>query len=193
VGFKPWPTTAVAHPYIQAALELLDTENLDPAAIEEVHIRGGPHIRIFCEPVLTRQRPATAVEAGDSIFFGVAKALANRRVSLADLQPDGLRQPEAIHLAARMRYSVDHELGRSGILEILLASGRRHIARVGTAPGHPSRPLSDAQLVQKFLDCAQYAATPIPKQALEEAIELIDDVERLPDVGVLAALLSAGT
>jgi 2-methylcitrate dehydratase PrpD len=191
VGFKPWPTTAVAHPYIEAALELRGLAGFDPLAIEAIQIRGGPHIRIFCEPTATRQRPATAVEAGDSIFFGVAKALVNGTVTLADLQPAGLRQPEALQLAARMRYSVDRELGRSGILEIQLASGQRHTLWVDTALGHPSKPLSQARLVEKFLDCAQYAATPIPKQSLEAAVDAIDHLERLPDVGVLPALLHA--
>jgi 2-methylcitrate dehydratase PrpD len=187
VGFKPWPTTNHAHPFIDAALTLAASQ--PPGIIAEVHIRGGNQIRAFCEPLAVRQRPQTSVEAEDSIFFGVAKALVNRAVTLADFQPAGLRQPEAVRLAARMRYSVEPELGHAGIVEITTASGERYTCRVDKALGDPTRPLTDAQLVAKFRDCAQHAANPLPPETLDQAIALIDGLEHLPDVRALTALL----
>ena len=77
VGFKPWPTTNRAHPFIEAALELAARH--PPDTLTEVHVRGGNYIRTFCEPLATRQRPRTSVEAEDSIFFGVAKAWSMKR------------------------------------------------------------------------------------------------------------------
>jgi 2-methylcitrate dehydratase PrpD len=187
VGFKPWPTTNRAHPFIEAALELAATH--PPDTIAEVHVRGGNHIRTFCEPLATRQRPRTSVEAEDSIFFGVAKALVNRQVMLADFQPEGLQQPETVQLAARMRYSIEPELGHAGIVEIATVSGQRYSCRVDKPLGDPAKPLSDAQLVAKFRDCAQHAANGVGPRTLDEVLALLDHLERVPDVGQLTALL----
>jgi 2-methylcitrate dehydratase PrpD len=190
VGFKPWPTTIRAHPFIEAALELAASHPLD--AIEEVHIRGGNHIRTFCEPLAVRQQPRTSVEAEDSIFFGVAKALVNRAVTLADFQPEGLRQPETVQLGARMRYSIEPELGHAGIVEVATRAGQRYACRVDKPLGDPAKPLSDAQLVAKFRDCAQHAATRLTPQALDAVIAFVERLERAPNVAALTALLRAG-
>ena len=45
------------------------------------------------------------------------------------------------------------------------------------------------KLIEKFLDCAQYAARPIPKQSLEEVIELVMNLESLSDMGLLSHYL----
>jgi 2-methylcitrate dehydratase PrpD len=187
VGFKPWPTTNRAHPFIEAALELATSHPSD--AIDAVHIRGGNHIRTFCEPLATRQQPQTSVEAEDSIFFGVAKALVNRAVTLADFQPEGLRQPETLQLGARMRYSIDPQLGHAGIVEITTRSGERHACRVDKPLGDPAKPLSDTQLVAKFRDCAQHAANGLSPQTIDQVIALVEQLEHAPNVGALTALL----
>ncbi|HEY7060089.1 MAG TPA: MmgE/PrpD family protein [Chloroflexota bacterium] len=190
VGFKPWPTTNRAHPFIEAALELAASHPLD--AIAEVHVVGGNHIRTFCEPLATRQRPHTSVEAEDSIFFGVAKALVNRQVTLADFQPDGLRQPETVALGPRMRYSLDAALGHAGIVEVTTAAGERYRCRIDKPLGDPAKPLSDAQLVAKFRDCARHAVTPLAPPTLDAVIALVEHLEDAPDVAALTALLRGG-
>jgi 2-methylcitrate dehydratase PrpD len=189
VGFKPWPTTAVAHPFIEAALRLAETYGLAAEDVADVHLQGGNSIRTFCEPAATRQRPRTTVEAADSIPFPVAKALANRRLTLADLQGDGLEQPAALSLAARMRYSVDATLGSAGVVEVVTTSGQRHAVRVDHAPGHPLEPLTAAQAAAKFRDCARYAERPPSERSIEATIEMIDRLDEVPDVAQLTALL----
>lgn len=190
VSLKPWPSTGPAQPFIEAALQLIDTHKLDIASIEHIEVRGGSAIRNFCEPVTMRQNPETHVAAMDNIFFPVATALVNRKVTLAEFSPEGLRQPEVLRLTGRMRYSVDNALGRSGVVEVTTVTGQQYSGRVDTPLGHYSRPLTHAQLAEKFHDCAQYAVNPLPKAALDEVIELVDHLEEVPDVSVLPALLS---
>src|SRR5205823_3135416 len=62
VGFKPWPTTGRAHPFIEAALRLASEHDLHPQAIAEIEVRGGNYIRVFCEPLAVRLRPRSSVE-----------------------------------------------------------------------------------------------------------------------------------
>lgn len=189
--FKPWPTSAVAHVFIEAALELTEKHGVGAAAIERVEVRGGSWIRPWCEPAEERRKPRNAAAAANSIPFAVATALAKGSVTLADFTSEGLRRPEAMRLAERTAYSTDDKLGPAGIVEITTVRGQRHVARVDTPLGHASKPLTQAQLIEKFRDCARYAAHPLSEEALGAAVEQIEQLERVPDVGVLPALLSA--
>jgi 2-methylcitrate dehydratase PrpD len=191
VGFKPWPTTGVAHPFIEAALQLAREYSIDPTTIVDIHIRGGSHARTFCEPEEKRKRPSSPVEGEDSVFFSVGKALANGNVTLRDLQPtgDGLRQPEALALTAKMHLTVEEELNRSGIVEVTLASGQTVSRRIDAAPGHPSNPLPQDRLVGKFMDCAGMAAVAIKRESLDQVVEMIDRLETVDDVSRIPELL----
>ncbi|MFI5266508.1 MAG: MmgE/PrpD family protein [Chloroflexota bacterium] len=189
ITFKPWPTTSVAHVFIEAAISLAQQHDLRADDVARVHLRGEAHIRTFCEPAATRQAPRSSVEAEDSIPFAVAKALANRQITLADIQPHGLAQPEALRLAARTTYAIDGSLGTGGIVELTTSGGQALEAKVARALGHPPRELSWEQLVAKFRDCAQHALQPVD---VEEALDLIAGLERLDDVGRLVAAVSSG-
>jgi hypothetical protein len=50
--------------------------------------------------------------------------------------------------------------------------------------------MTHEQLVEKFRDCARYAARPIPQQILEQVTDAVDHLEDLDDVGVIPALLT---
>jgi 2-methylcitrate dehydratase PrpD len=188
--FKPWPTSAVVHPFIEAALNLLSANEPRIDQIDRVHIHGGMHIKAWCEPVEERRNPKNAAAAGNSIFFAVAKALANGRVVLADFTDSGLSQAEVIQLSRRMDYRVDRDLGRSGVVEIETNTGRRYCSRVDTGRGQSSKSMTDSQLIEKFLDCAQYAERGLSRAVLEQAIKVINQLETVSDIRLLLSLLN---
>jgi 2-methylcitrate dehydratase PrpD len=190
VGFKPWPTTNHAHVFIQAAITIASRARPAPASIQRIVIRGGPLMRTFCEPIHTRRRPSTWVEAEDSIPFAVAKALVNKTVVLADFMPDGLRQPDVLALADRLDYAIDPDLGPTGSVEVILTNGDRLVDQVAHPRGHPRNPLSNSDLQRKFFDCASHAATPIPGAVLDRIVESIDHLEHVDDVRLLPDLLA---
>jgi 2-methylcitrate dehydratase PrpD len=192
VGFKPWPTTGVAHVFIEAGANLKRDHGFAPDEIASVRISGEPHIRTFCEPLQTRRNPQAPVEAEDSVIFSVARALTSGDVSLADLQPtpDGLFDKSTVRVANVINYEVDESLGKSGVVEVTLTSGKTLMKRVNQARGHRDNPLSDGQRRQKFLDCAQHAATPLSRESLEQVIDLVEHLEDVPDVRVFPELLA---
>ena len=75
-------------------------------------------------------------------------------------------------------------------VEVTTVTGEHYVGRADTPLGHPTRPLTAAQMRAKFRDCARYADAPLPHEALDEAVRLIDALERVPDVAVLPRLLS---
>jgi 2-methylcitrate dehydratase PrpD len=126
------------------------------------------------------------------VLFTTAKALATGGVTLADLQPtrEGLFDVEAVRIANLIAWEVDESLGRSGIVEVTLASGEERTTRVDHAPGHREAPLTDEQRTAKFLACAAHAGTAIPDASLREVVDLVGHLEDVEDVRVLARLLS---
>ena len=180
----------MAHVFIAAALQVRAKHDVDVGAIDRVTVRGGRSIQAWCEPMHERRRPANAAAAANSIVFAVAKALANRDVRLSDFTPAGLQQPEALHLVDRVDYVVDQTLEGAGVVEVTTVAGKCYVERCDTAPGHPTRPLTDVEMAAKFRECARYAAAPLSPKALEETLRLIGALEGVPDVGVLPRLLS---
>lgn len=193
VGFKRWPVTGAAHAFIEAAISIAIANDLEPASIARVHITGPARIRPFIEPASARRTPPSPTAAADSIIFSVAKALTAREVAMVDLAPtpEGLFDPETLRIAELMECTVDETPGRTSVVEVTTTAGERYTAEVGVPMGHRDRPLSGDQLREKFLDCARYASQPISQGALEEVIDTIDRLEDVPDVRVLADLLSS--
>jgi 2-methylcitrate dehydratase PrpD len=191
VGFKLWPTTNVAAPFIDAARQIRDELDLNPDDVSDIQIIGGAHARTFCEPEQKRKNPQSPVEGEDSIFFATAKALATGNVTLADLQPNdaGLRQREALLLTSRMHLTVQEELGRSGIVEVALLDGRSASRRVDTPVGHPSNPMPAEMLQTKFFACAQHSSLDLSRESLERVVDLIEHIEDVEDIAVIPRLL----
>jgi len=192
VGFKLWPNTNVAAPFIDAARQLREELNLNPDDVADVHIIGNAHARTFCEPEAKRKNPQSPVEGEDSIYFTTAKSLVNGTVTLADLQPtdSGLRQPEVLALTAKMHLTVREDVGRSGIVELSLKDGRSASKRVDTPLGHPSNPMPREMLEAKFFDCAQHASLSLPRESLERVAHIIDTIEQIDDIAIIPRLLA---
>ena len=185
--FKPWATSGMCHPFIDAALKLLEEHHIDPASIQRIHLTGHPQTKNWFEPVEERRAPNTAASAANSIVFGTAKALINGEVTLADFTPEGMRQANVLQLAQLMEHSYDASLDqRNGIMEVFTADGSHLVQRVDVPLGQPDNPLSDAQLGAKFRDCASHSLLPLSSEAVERAIELAANLEQVADVSALA-------
>ena len=189
-AFKPWATSGLVHPFIEAALQLREEHDLPLDAIDKVHLMGHPQTRNWFEPVEERHSPTSAASAANSVAFGTAKALINGAVTLTDFTAEGMVQPEVLLLTQRMDHSFDETLDhRTGIVEITTVAGSTYTKRVKTALGQPDNPMSNDQLREKFRDCASHSAVPVSNAAVEEAIDMIAHLEQVPDVSALPALL----
>ena len=185
--FKPWATSGMCHPFIDAALKLRENHQIDLGSIQRIHLTGHPQTKNWFEPVEERREPTTAASAANSSAFSTAKALINGEVTLADFTAEGMGQPDVLQLAQRMEHSYDTSLDqRNGIMEMFMADGSHLVQRVDIPLGQPDNPLSDAQLAAKFRDCASHSLLPVSPVNVERAIELAANLEQVPDVSALA-------
>lgn len=185
--FKFWPGTLISHPFIEAALELVETHALTPDDIAEVRARVGVWGRAMCEPLEMRRRPPTSAAAMNSVPFIVAKVLVNRTLTLADFKGVRREQPEVLAMAARVTYEFDPALNNPnglepGLLEIRTRQGQTFSARVERPRGHPSRPLSFDDVAVKFRQNAAYAATPPNRDRSERLVACTRRLETLANV-----------
>jgi 2-methylcitrate dehydratase PrpD len=188
LSFKPWPSCRGTHAAIEAALMLRAHEALDPALIDAVTIEGGSRQAMLAEPRARKRAPQTGIDAKFSLPFTVATALQYGEVTLDRFGTAGLADPAVLALAARCDWreradwGPDHAV--AGGIRILMRDGRGFAFEVPDPSGSPARPLDDARLTAKFVDCLGRAARPLrPDEATGLAARILridDEVDVAP-------------
>jgi 2-methylcitrate dehydratase PrpD len=188
LSFKPWPSCRGTHAAIECALSL--REACDWRDIREIRVEGCEVHRMLVEPVERKRAPQTAIDAKFSLPFTVATAFIAGRVDLDSFTARALAHPDICGLAGlasfhlRQDWRVDQAV--SGALEVTLRDGRVLRREVLEPRGSPARPMSDAQLIAKFADCAGRALSPL---ALGPATDLARRIIGLGNEGDAGSLL----
>lgn len=185
VSFKAWPSCRGTHPYVDASLQIRHEQRLRAQDVRSVHVVVSPVNQMLCEPAAVKQRPNTAIDAKFSIPFVVASALVHGAVTLDTFAPAALSDATVLDLARTFTYEVNERLTREqsaqGELRIETTAGTL-TRKVNVAYGHPSNPIGESALVDKFMNCAKYAARPIPPEKLGELSGLVLNLENVQNV-----------
>ena len=188
VEFKPWPASNQVHACIEAGIDVFRA-GLDRSLIAEVEIHAHSNLRPWCEPLNKRRRPDNAAAAANSIPFCVAKALVHGDVKLKDFTAAGLQDEAAIAVSERTFCRLDDAV-KGATVNVGMRDGVRRQAHVDLPLGCRTRPISYKRSVEKFRDCCGHASARLTPQAIERLVALIDDLERLDDIGEIPALAS---
>jgi 2-methylcitrate dehydratase PrpD len=194
VSYKPWPSCRGTQAFIEAALHLRSAighlKNID--AIEA---GGPPLLMMLVEPVTQKQAPATAIDAKFSLPFCIGATLATGAVTMPTFFEEARHDPQTLALAKLVRFTANPQLGMkdaaSGDLVIRLKDGRTLSHSVAQARGSPASPLSDADLIAKFLDCASYARPAIAPANTSRLTKNLLSMWSAPSAGEALAPLSA--
>ena len=193
--FKPWPSCRGTHPFIEMALDLRARHGIDPAQVSRVVVEIDAVQRMLAEPIARKRAPAVLIDAKFSIPFCTALALVRGRVDLDSFDDASLTDRAVLDMAARIEpvaVEAPHRTrGSGGAMVLHLSDGRALSVQVGNARGCPAKPLSDAELVAKFIDCAGRAAQPLGSVEAGELARRIMALEDCADVGALFAIRTA--
>lgn len=163
VSLKPWPSCRGTHGYIEAALAL--RPRLGGRSIARIEAVTGPIQEMLIRPQPAKAAPDSAIQAKFSIPFTVAHALVHGEVTLDSFDTVARSEPEVLALAAKVVERRNPDWGRaqaaSGALTVTLEDGERLHEEVAVPRGSPERPLSEAEMVAKFVHCAGRAAEPL--------------------------------
>ncbi len=199
-GFKIWPACSYTRRPNAAIQRLRQEHTLAPDEIEAITIVGGTGgVRMLCEPLELKRRPALAIAAKHSIPFTAAIMALRGTVTLADYTAEKLRDPEVLAMADRVDYRPragavaargDGPATSAPSVEIRTRDGRLLSSTPDGVPGDPRNPATQEQLEAKFRDCASFAARPVAASKIEQAIDLIRELERVDDVSHIVRLCS---
>lgn len=109
---------------------------------------------------------------------------------------EGLRDLKTLGMAQRVLPVDDSAFDWTGAMpeakiEIDLASGQTVVGTSdGRTPGTEAHPMDWPELIEKFRDCAGFAAKPVAQDALERVIALSQVLETLSDGTEIARLLN---
>jgi 2-methylcitrate dehydratase PrpD len=195
---KTMPGTLVSHAFAEAALGLMQEHGLKAADIARVRLHVGPWGRVMCEPAEMRRHPPSASAAMNSIPFIVAKVIANGRISLEDFRDQGRSQPAALGIASRIDHVVDRSLAapqglEPGVVDFVLTDGRVLRQRIDAPNGHPSRPVSTEDVVNKFRANVAHCARPPTDAARQRLVDSVMNIDAVDDViALFGAIEKAG-
>ena len=139
-------------------------------------------VKTVCEPVANKRRPANAYDAQFSIPYLVAASLVRGRFGLAELEPEVLSDESILRLCDLVDYEVDPRSTfprhYTGEVQISLKDGRKLVHREAMNRGCADRPLSNADIVDKFTGNARLSLS--ARQA-DEVRGAVLDLDRVPD------------
>jgi 2-methylcitrate dehydratase PrpD len=165
--FKPWPVCRWAQPALQATIGLVREHGVMPDAIAEIEVAT------FHEATRLAMRAPTEPDAAQySLPFPVAAALVRGRLGAEELIGAALTDRAILAMSQRIKLIDDPEFSRVfparrfARVTLQLKDGRRFASPATEALGDPDRPMSDAQIAEKY----RGFATPVLGRERSEAI-----------------------
>jgi len=193
-GFKVWPACGYTRPTNAATLELRREHKLKPEDVEHITIIGGhQNTQQLSEPLERKRRPKIAIDGKFSIPFTTAVMMAKGNVTLRDYTEEGLNDPAVLAMADRVSYrpvAANEERTQFPEIEIRTRDGRLLRRKASGLPGDPENPVDWSLLETKFRDTMSFSANPVSDAKLDQAIEMIHDLENLKDATELLRVLS---
>ena len=148
------PFAAVRHVHYGAAAALALRDRIGAGRIEKIRLAIYEEATVYC----ANRAPATAIQAQFSLTFGLAAALRFGGIDHETYRPAQFNDPELRRLELLVEVVVDPDLtarqARGASLQVLV-NGQWLGASVGTILGDAAQPLTDAQVIGKFVNYAQ--------------------------------------
>lgn len=155
IAVKPFPMCHFVHAAADAAIALR-AQGVRPDAIASIEVwMPEGTMPVVCDPIAAKRRPQTDYEAKFSAPYAVASGLLRGQVGLQQLLPDALREPAVLALMDRITCRTDPDATYprhyGGEVRVVLADGRALRHREPVNRGHAERPLSNAEVQEKFM------------------------------------------
>ncbi len=198
-SLKPYPTCKYTHHAIATTLELVQAHGIMPEQVRRVTVATNTMGATQCGFDATgapKTAPATPGAAKFSIPFTVAAAIARRQVTLEEFTDEAIRDAGLLALAARVETRIDPAKDALPMLyppmdvRIETTDGRVIAGCEPFVKGHPSKPFTLGDCVERFVTAAGAAVRPLTRERLERFVSMVEDLEYVTDAGKMAPLLA---
>ena len=185
ITLKKFPACTRSHNGIQGILDLRKEHRFSVDDVESVECLVTPAVVDY----LKFPSPRSKFESKYSMEFCAAVALLDGKVALSSFSENRVQDPATLSVMKRVHMSVWPEYAKHGynpphapygcLVKIRLKDGRELSRQVDQGPWEPATPPSWDDLVEKYRANAELA---LPKDKIDQSIELISKLERLDDI-----------
>jgi 2-methylcitrate dehydratase PrpD len=181
-GFKPYACGSLTHPTIEGVIELRREHGLNPSHIKSIEAT----VNDYVSWVTAKEEPTTGLQGKFSIYHCAAVAALDGSASVRQFENDRVNDPDVIEMRRRVGITVDDSLPKdAAVVTITLSDGRSLNREVMHNKGTPAKPMTDAEIEEKFLDLA---VPLLGSPAAGEVAARCWRLEELEDFGLIARM-----
>ncbi len=154
-SYKAFPTEALTHQPISAALKVIGEHEIQHDQIQEILVKTTTRgADILSDP--SKYKPDTKETADHSLPYVIAAAVVDGNVLPESFEEHKLRDPDIRATLQKIKVVADPEIDalfpdiKRASVTITLQDGSKHSAQTDYAKGSPEDPLSDDDLFAKF-------------------------------------------
>ncbi|MFZ7104147.1 MAG: MmgE/PrpD family protein [Peptococcaceae bacterium] len=187
---KPYPSCRQTHTAVDLAIEAIEKFNLQIEQIEEILVEIYDYANQSW--LVDTNPPQSGLQAMLNIPYCLAVALLYGKLNLTHFSEDVLKNERVHNLARKIKIKSNEEFSKNfpakkiTRLNVKTENGSNITLMTENPKGSSENPLTFFNIVEKFHDLADGL---IGKVKAEEVIVLINNLEKVQDVAVLAALL----
>jgi 2-methylcitrate dehydratase PrpD len=180
--YKPFPTGIVIQPTIDACIQIFREHRPDPALIKAVDLEVAPIVFELC----MKKDLKVGLEGKFSIYHAAAIGLVRGRASLDEFTDEVLADADLARIRDLTVPGKNAAISADEVIvRVSMADGSEITKHVEHAVGNLERPMTDADIEDKFRDLANRVIAPAQTEAI---IEMCWRFDRLPDCRDLIAL-----
>jgi 2-methylcitrate dehydratase PrpD len=188
---KPYSACRTTHPSIECALEIVRRNDIKAEDIEEIAIHVAPSVTSgFCGQAFTGKE-TPQVDAAYSIRYAAALAFLKKDVKPEGFTDEYLRNPKIDALIGKMTLtgSIPQEKAPAAEIRVKMKDGQMIASHVDVPKGDMRKtPLTADEIKAKYLSNMDFSRIVSRKNA-QKAMDVIEKLEEVKDVGKLSALL----
>jgi 2-methylcitrate dehydratase PrpD len=193
VSIKPHPSGSLTHPGMAVMLDLILRHDLRPERVKRVSVGTNHNM----PNALIHHRPRTELQAKFSMEFCMAILLLERQAGLEQFTDEVVNRQDVQALMQKIDFGMHPEAEAAGfdkmttIIAVELEDGSviRGLADFGK--GSPANPMSDAELADKFRQCAAWGG--LDRDQTKNVLDLAWRIETIEDIGELTRHLRRKT
>ena len=179
-AYKPYACGVVVHPTIDGCSRIRERDRPDPERIESIELKVAPLVLDLCN----KREFKRALDTKYSIYHAAAIGLARGKGGLQEFADAAVADPVLARLRDRVRATGDSRVTEDQVdITVRMKDGTAHHLFVEQSLGNIHRPLSNAQLEEKFRDQAVLA---LPAAQVESLIKACWRIDTLGDAGEIA-------
>lgn len=187
IYFKPYPSCRYTHVPINLALNLTKKYNINFKDIESIECHT------FAAAVDGHEDncPKTIIAASQSIPYSIAISIINKKVGINEYL-NNINNPEVLNLSKKVKLIHEPKMEnryprwRPAKIVIHTVQGNVYSSLSESTHGDPELPLSDEEIINKFIDSAKY----VGNCQYNRIVEKICNIEKIEDISQVMSSFS---